>query len=112
LIYSDKIFLEEVSLFRIRDMIPDKATGAYLPLQRVMLPQDSGGAIRRHRVDIFFGNGPQAEYAAGILNQKGSVILLLVKEAALNSSKRTSSSGYIPNTKAARPPDTPSLREG
>ncbi len=43
------------------------------------LNQDTGGAIRGPgRVDIFWGNGPYAEIAAGHMQQKGSFYLLVL----------------------------------
>ncbi len=60
-------------------LVPDRDTGQHKPFQSVMFPQDSGGAIKGHRIDLFFGNGPQAEYAASCMKQYGSVILLLAK---------------------------------
>ena len=59
--------------------VPDLASGRDVPFQRLMFPQDSGGAIKGHRVDVFFGNGPQAEYAASCLDREGSVIILLAR---------------------------------
>ena len=43
------------------------------------LNQDTGGAIRGPgRVDIFWGNGPYAEIAAGHMQQRGSFYLLVL----------------------------------
>ena len=43
------------------------------------LNQDTGGAIRGPgRVDIFWGNGPYAEIAAGHMQHKGSFYLLVL----------------------------------
>ncbi len=48
------------------------------PLRRLMIAQDTGGAIRGPvRGDVFFGHGPQAEAAAGVMKQPGRYILLL-----------------------------------
>ncbi|HIU17782.1 MAG TPA: MltA domain-containing protein [Candidatus Avidesulfovibrio excrementigallinarum] len=63
-------------------MIPDLASGGERPLYGLMFPQDRGGAIHNHRVDIFFGNGAQAEYAAGGLNKQGMVVILLARDHA------------------------------
>lgn len=56
---------------------PDDNGHPTRPFQALMLPQDSGGAIRRHRVDLFFGNGANAEFRAGYLDQPGAVMVLL-----------------------------------
>ena len=43
------------------------------------LNQDTGGAIRGPgRVDIFWGNGPYAQIAAGHMQHKGSFYLLIL----------------------------------
>ncbi|MFC5459769.1 murein transglycosylase A [Massilia niabensis] len=54
------------------------ATGA--PLQRLMMAQDTGGAIRGQvRADFFFGFGGNAAEYAGRMKQRGSVWVLLPK---------------------------------
>jgi membrane-bound lytic murein transglycosylase A len=51
-------------------------------LQRLMMAQDLGGAIRGPvRADIFFGWGKDAEERAGRMRQQGMEILLLPKQA-------------------------------
>jgi len=50
------------------------------PLQRLMLAQDTGGAIRGPvRADFFFGFGGNAAEYAGRMKQRGSVWVLLPK---------------------------------
>ena len=52
-----------------------------VPLQKLMLAQDTGGAIRGAvRVDYFWGFGPQAGEMAGKMKQKLKVWLLLPKQ--------------------------------
>lgn len=60
--------------------IPDEQGHPTEPFTGLMLPQDSGGAIRKHRVDLFFGNGEKAAHCAGYLNQPGAVMVLLLKD--------------------------------
>ncbi|MDL2314527.1 MltA domain-containing protein [Desulfovibrio sp. OttesenSCG-928-C14] len=43
------------------------------------LPQDSGGAIKGRRIDMFRGAGKAAEHIAGYLNTEGRVHILLAK---------------------------------
>lgn len=51
-----------------------------LPLQRLVMAQDTGGAIRGAiRVDFFFGFGSEAAESAGRMKQRGSVWVLLPK---------------------------------
>jgi len=53
------------------------------PLRRLMLAQDTGGAINGPvRADIFFGTGKRAEQLAGNMKQPGRVFILLPKQVA------------------------------
>lgn len=48
--------------------------------QRLLIAQDTGGAIRGPlRADVFWGHGETAERAAGIMKERGSMIVLLPK---------------------------------
>lgn len=59
--------------------VPEPAPGAE-PLRRLMVAQDTGGAIRGPvRGDIFWGYGPQAENRAGKMKAEGRYWLLLPK---------------------------------
>ena len=52
------------------------------PFSRIVLNQDSGGAIRGfQRVDLFFGTGDQAAAAAGYMNSRGRLYFLALKNA-------------------------------
>lgn len=54
------------------------------PLNRLMLAQDTGGAIRGAvRADFFWGFGPEAETLAGGMKQPGRLWVLLPKDYAL-----------------------------
>jgi membrane-bound lytic murein transglycosylase A len=54
--------------------------GSWVPFGRWVCFQDSGGAIKGpSRLDLFWGNGPEAEMAAGHLRHQGSVFILLKK---------------------------------
>ena len=47
--------------------------------QRLMVAQDTGGAIAGHvRADVFFGTGDRAERLAGEMKQQGSMFALLI----------------------------------
>jgi membrane-bound lytic murein transglycosylase A len=62
----------------------DPVTGA--PLQRLMLAQDLGGAIKGPaRADIFFGWGRAAEDRAGRMRAEGHEFLLLPRPVAAHS---------------------------
>ena len=50
------------------------------PLNRLMLAQDTGGAIKGHvRADVFWGRGTEAEKMAGLMKQQGELFVLLPK---------------------------------
>jgi membrane-bound lytic murein transglycosylase A len=52
-----------------------------IPLQRLVMAQDTGGAIRGPiRVDYFFGFGTEASESAGRMKQSGMVWVLLPKQ--------------------------------
>ncbi len=53
-------------------------------VKRFVLVQDTGGAIRDHgRVDIFFGNGEEAELIAGHMKQKGRAFIIVARKEFL-----------------------------
>ncbi len=53
-------------------------TVVWKPLSRFMLNQDTGGAIRgAGRVDVFWGGGPEAELAAGMMKQQGQLLFFV-----------------------------------
>ncbi|MYM21034.1 murein transglycosylase [Duganella sp. FT135W] len=52
-----------------------------IPMQRLVMAQDTGGAIRGAiRVDYFFGFGAEAAENAGRMKQRGSIWVLLPKK--------------------------------
>jgi membrane-bound lytic murein transglycosylase A len=54
------------------------------PLQRLMLAQDTGGAIRGAvRADFYWGSGEEAGVQAGRMRQKGELFVLLPQGFAL-----------------------------
>lgn len=58
----------------------DPPTDGEAPVRRLMMAQDTGGAIRGAvRGDVFWGHGPRAEYLAGHMKSEGRMWLLLPK---------------------------------
>lgn len=56
------------------------------PLHRLLIAQDTGGAIRGPiRGDVFWGAGDLAEHVAGHMKSDGSMIVLLPRESAPTS---------------------------
>jgi membrane-bound lytic murein transglycosylase A len=63
------------------EVLPDGTLG-WKPLSRFVLNQDTGGAIKgAGRVDVFWGRGPDAELAAGMMKQKGRLIFFAPRRA-------------------------------
>ena len=59
----------------LQTTLPDEAQS---PLNRLMLAQDTGGAIKGHvRADVFWGRGFEAERMAGLMKQPGELFVLL-----------------------------------
>jgi membrane-bound lytic murein transglycosylase A len=54
--------------------------GGTTPMQRLVMAQDTGGAIKGAvRADFFYGFGMDAAHRAGLMKQRGSVWVLLPK---------------------------------
>jgi membrane-bound lytic murein transglycosylase A len=66
------------------DAVPDPVEGwPQVPLQRLLVAQDTGGAIRGPvRGDVFWGPGERAAEIAGRMNSRGRIWLLLPKGLA------------------------------
>ncbi|MFI5399476.1 MAG: MltA domain-containing protein [SAR324 cluster bacterium] len=61
----------------------DRITG-FRDVDRFMLIQDTGGAIRGHgRADLFWGEGPDAEWVAGRARNPGRLFILVARKEAL-----------------------------
>lgn len=60
-----------------------------VPFQRLMIAQDTGGAIKGAiRGDVFWGFGEKADELAGRMNNKGRLVLLLPHDLALKAAGR------------------------
>lgn len=68
------------SLLFFRVDLPDKNGAHTRDTQALALPQDSGGAIKGRRIDLFMGAGSEAEHVAGHLNSAGVIYVLLPVE--------------------------------
>jgi len=56
--------------------------GSTQPMQRLMMAQDTGGAIKGAvRADFFYGFGTDAAHKAGLMKQRGNVWVLLPRPA-------------------------------
>ena len=64
-----------------KPVIENGAIKSWVPFTRFVLNQDTGGAIRGPgRVDVFFGQGPDAELTAGNLQHEGELYFLMRKK--------------------------------
>jgi membrane-bound lytic murein transglycosylase A len=62
--------------------------GKDTPLRRLVLAQDTGGAIKGYaRADMFWGNGPRAEKLAGEMKQEARFFVLVPRSQQLSSAK-------------------------
>lgn len=59
--------------------LPGGEDGYPLPLHGLGLAQDTGGAIKGNRIDLFCGSGERARAVAGHLDARGQVWLLLAR---------------------------------
>ncbi len=68
---------------------PASRSAEPIPLAKLMVAQDRGGAIKGEiRGDVFWGFGPEAKEIAGRMANKGSYFLLLPKEINLDEANR------------------------
>jgi membrane-bound lytic murein transglycosylase A len=65
----------------LKPVIENGAIMEWVPFTRFVLNQDAGGAIKGPgRVDLFWGRGPEAEVAAGYMQQEGELYFLIRKK--------------------------------
>lgn len=73
----DRRVIPQGSLTMVLAPLPGADGKHTQPFPALTLPQDSGGAIKGHRIDIFCGAENGAEHVAGHLDVKGAVYILL-----------------------------------
>ena len=72
----DRTFLPLGGIVAFGVNVPDQ-TYTTAPLRGIGLAQDTGGAIKRNRIDIYCGSGDRANYIASNLDAAGPAWLLL-----------------------------------
>jgi membrane-bound lytic murein transglycosylase A len=73
----DRRVVPQGSLTMVTAPLPGQDGQHAKPFTALTLPQDSGGAIKGHRIDLFCGAGEEAEHVAGHFDVKGAVYILL-----------------------------------
>jgi len=80
-IAMDHSLIPKGGLVFIETSYPGNTEEQPQPLQRFVLVQDTGGAIRGHgRADVFWGSGKKAELIAGPMKQSGRLFLLIARK--------------------------------
>lgn len=72
------------SVVALRTALMDYASGEADPFFSLVLAQDTGGAIKNTRMDLFCGTGPEAETLAGHL-QEGAEVFMLLSRRVIDS---------------------------
>mgnify|MGYP002229757696 FL=1 len=68
---TDQSVLPNGLLTLMNVTLPDEGGEHSVPFNALTLPQDTGGAIKRNRVDLFCGNGETATHTASYLDNRG-----------------------------------------
>lgn len=76
----DRTFVPLGSLMLLDGLIPRVGGGGDRPFRSMVTAQDTGGAIKTTRCDLFCGTGPDAEFLAGHLQHEATLFLLVSKE--------------------------------
>lgn len=79
-----------LAFIQTQEPVIDDAGGlaGWRPFSRIVLNQDSGGAIRgSRRVDFFFGTGDQAAAAAGYMNSRGKLYFLVLRNSSASDDR-------------------------
>ncbi len=64
-----------------KPLIENNEIKQWVPFTRFVVNQDTGGAIKGPgRVDLFWGQGPEAEMSAGAMQQEGELYFLMRKK--------------------------------
>ncbi|MDO5538014.1 MAG: MltA domain-containing protein [Desulfovibrionaceae bacterium] len=81
---TDRRFLPLGGIIAYGVNIPDRKEGT-IPLRGLGFAQDTGGAIKRNRIDVYCGDTERANYVASFLDAKGPAWLLLKRDAPKDS---------------------------
>jgi membrane-bound lytic murein transglycosylase A len=65
------------------DTVDEYEPASWQPLSRFVLAQDTGGGILGPRVDLYWGEGRDAERYAGVMKQAGRLFYLVPKQSSM-----------------------------
>jgi len=78
---TDKTLFPRAAVVFVDAEVADDEDGVPQPFRRILLDQDTGGAIRTAgRADIYLGIGPEAERRAGRTKSEGQLYYLFLKD--------------------------------
>ena len=78
---TDKAIYPRAAVTFAKTKLPGRGGVGKFPLNRFLLDQDTGGAIRAPgRADLFLGTGPEAEAVAGATYDEGRLYYLFLKD--------------------------------
>lgn len=75
----DRTMIPLGSVLALKTSLMDYETGEADPYLSLVLAQDTGGAIKGTRMDLFCGSGVEAETLAGHLQERSEVFMLVSK---------------------------------
>ncbi len=78
-IATDRSVLPHGSLIFATTALPDATGKPGRAFHGLLLPQDTGGAIKKRRIDLFCGPGEEAAHNAGYMDYPGAVYILIKK---------------------------------
>ena len=76
----DRTMIPLGSVVALKTSLMDYTTGESDPFMSLMLAQDTGGAIKGTRMDLFCGSGEEAEILAGHLQEESEVFMLVSRQ--------------------------------
>ncbi|MBG0791852.1 MAG: murein transglycosylase A [Desulfovibrionaceae bacterium] len=76
----DRTMIPLGGVVALKTALTDYASGESEPFCSLMVAQDTGGAIKDTRMDLFCGTGPEAEQLAGHLQEDSEVFLLISRK--------------------------------
>ncbi len=83
----DRSMIPLGSVVALKTTLPENGTGETSSFLSLVLAQDTGGAIKGTRMDMFCGSGPKAEWLAGHLQAESEVFMLVSRRVMASLQK-------------------------